>query len=204
MKRRLASALCAAAACALALLLPACQPAAPPNTSTTNTANTAATPAASPTAEAVRKAPTDLEQLAQRLVTQSAAVKEGEVVFISGRSQDAELLENIAVNVRKVGGFPLVQYASDRLAKRMFFDVPEQYDAQQNALGMKLAGVINVTIDVSNGLTENLLEGADPKRQAARGKANESVGQEYLKRNVRTVEIGNGFYPTSWRAKRFE
>ena len=204
MKRRLASALCAAAACALALLLPACQPAAPPNTSTTNTANTAATPAASSTAEAVKKAPTDLEQLAQRLVTQSAAVKEGEVVLISGQTHDAELLENIAVNVRKVGGFPLIEYGSDRYSKRMFFDVPEKYDAQQNALGMKLAGVVNVTISVGNSLTENLFEGADPKRQAARGKANEAVGQEYLKRNVRTVEVGNGLYPTPWRAQRFE
>ena len=35
-------------------------------------------------------------------------------------------MENIAVNVRKAGGFPLVEYSSDRLAKRLFFDVPEQ------------------------------------------------------------------------------
>ena len=113
-------------------------------------------------------------------------------------------MENIAVNVRKVGGFPVVEYTSDRLSKRMFFDVPEKYDSQQNGLGMKLAGIVNVTIDVTNGLTENLLEGADPKRQAARGKANEPVGKEFLKHNVRAVEVGNGFYPTSWRAKRFE
>ena len=201
MKRHTAASLCAAAACA-ALLLSACQPAAPPTTSTTNTQNAA--PAASPAAETAKKPPVDLEQLAQRIVTQSAGVKEGEVVAISGQSHDAELIENIAVNVRKVGGFPMVSYQSDRMAKRMFFDVPEKYDSQTNQLGMKLAGIINVTIDVTNGLTENLFEGADPKRMAARGKASEPIGQEYLKRNVRSVEVGNGFYPTPWRAKRYE
>ena len=42
----------------------------------------------------VKKAPpTDLEQLAQRLVTQSAAVKEGEIVLVSGGPQDLELIE---------------------------------------------------------------------------------------------------------------
>lgn len=113
-------------------------------------------------------------------------------------------MENLAVHVRKVGGFSLVEYGSDRLSKRLFFDVPEKYDSQTNQLGMKLAGIVNVTINVTNGLTENLFEGADPKRTAARGKAGEAIGQEFLRRNVRTVEIGNGFYPTPWRAKRYE
>ena len=55
-----------------------------------------------------RKPPTDLEQLAQRLVNQSAGIKEGELVLISGGAPDQELLENIAVQERSVGAFPLV------------------------------------------------------------------------------------------------
>ena len=47
-----------------------------------------------------RKPPTDLEQLAQRLVNQSAGIKEAELVLISGGAPDQELLENIAVHVR--------------------------------------------------------------------------------------------------------
>jgi leucyl aminopeptidase (aminopeptidase T) len=107
------------------------------------------------------------------------------------------------VNVRKVGAFPLVTYESDRLAKRMFFDVPARYDTQTDAFGEKLAQVVDVMISVSNGQSEDLLAGADPKRLAARGKAGESIAQAMLKRNVRSVEVGNGFYPTPWRAKRY-
>jgi leucyl aminopeptidase (aminopeptidase T) len=144
----------------------------------------------------------DTDQLARRLVT-AAAVKEGETVLVSGQARDAQLLEDIAVNVRKVGAFPLVTYESDRLAKRMFFDVPARYDTQTDAFGEKLAQVVDVMISVSNGQSEDLLAGADPKRLAARGKAGESIAQAMLKRNVRSVEVGNGFYPTPWRAKRY-
>ncbi|GAB3359614.1 aminopeptidase [Lysobacter tyrosinilyticus] len=184
-------------ALAIVAALASCQKPAPSEASAP--APAAAAPAA---AAPTQTAYTDLEQLAQRLVTQSAAVKEGEVVLISGRPSDAELLENIAVNVRKAGGFPLITYSSDRLSKRMFFDVPEKYDAQADALGSKLADIANVSITLGNNATENLLEGADPKRLAARAKVDEPVMQKFL-RKVRTVEVGNNLYPTSWRAQRY-
>jgi leucyl aminopeptidase (aminopeptidase T) len=189
------------AAVAAAIALASCQPASTTNAADTNAPQTTEKPPAQP---ATKKAPTDLEQLAERLVNQSARVKKGEIVLISGRTHDAELLENLAVHVRKAGAFPFVGYASDRLSKRLFFDVPAEHDTQTDALGMKLAEIVNVTIVVNNDLTEDLFAGADPKRLAQRGKADEVVGKEFLKRNVRFVELGNGLYPTSWRAKRFE
>ncbi|HEY0661431.1 MAG TPA: aminopeptidase [Lysobacter sp.] len=197
MKRQFIAAALAAAVCTA---LVACQRPAPQDATTATPATPA--PDAAPAAEPAKAALTDLEQLAQRLVTQSAAVKEGEIVYITGRAHDAELLENIAVNVRKVGGFPLIEYSSDRLARRMFFDVPEKYDAQADAMGRKLAESVDVVISLGNDTTENLFEGADPKRMAARGKANEPVVQAFLKK-VRNIEVGNNLYPTAWRAERF-
>ncbi|HST54207.1 MAG TPA: aminopeptidase [Pyrinomonadaceae bacterium] len=176
-----------------------------PQTNTAN-ANTNAAPAPSATAApdtAAKKAPTDLEQLAQRLVTQSAGVKEGDVVLVTGGTQDQELLEDIAVNVRKVGAFPLVSIDSDRMDKRMYADVPDKYDTQANQLGMKLADIVNVSITVDSNLTEGLFADTDPKRLAARAKADAPINEEFIKRNVRQVEVGNGFYPTDWRARRF-
>jgi leucyl aminopeptidase (aminopeptidase T) len=146
---------------------------------------------------------TDLDRLAERLVTVSAGVREGETVLISGRPHDAELLENLAVQVRRVGAFPLVTYSSDRLDKRLFFDVPARYDGQSDALGLQLAEMVDVLITLSNGTEETLFEGADPARMAARAKADEPVMQAFLRNNVRTVEIGNNLYPTAWRAERY-
>jgi aminopeptidase len=193
----LTSTLCAA--------LAGCQPSTTSETTAEAPATAPAAPQSAPAqaSTATNKPITDLEQLAHRLVTQSAAVKEGEIVLIHGRLQDAELLEDIAVNVRKVGAFPMIAYSSDRMSKRMLFDVPEQYDTQTNALAMKLAGIVDVVISLGNMTSENLYEGADPKRIAARAKADEPVSQAFLKNNVRTVEIGNEMYPTSWRAERY-
>jgi hypothetical protein len=58
-------------------------------------------------------------------------VKEGETVLITGRNQDAAVMESIAVAVRKAGAFPMIEYSSDTLAKRLFFDVPAKYDTQR-------------------------------------------------------------------------
>jgi aminopeptidase len=149
------------------------------------------------------KAPTDLEQLAGRLVTQSAGIKAGELVLVSGGAQDQELLENIAVHVRRLGAFPLVTLNSDRLSKRLLFDVPETYDAQDDALGAKLAESFDAVIAVDYSLDETVMAGADPKRLAARAKMNQPVIDAFMKRKVRQIEVGNGLYPTEWRAKRF-
>jgi leucyl aminopeptidase (aminopeptidase T) len=136
-------------------------------------------------------------------VRQSAGVKEGELVHIAGGSQDQELLENIAVHVRKLGAYPAVALSSDRMAKRLFFDVPERFDTQADVIGQKLAETFNVFISVNSNLEEGVFAGADPKRQAARSKAGLPVLETLLKRKVRLVEVGNGLYPTDWRAGQF-
>src|ERR1044072_2804047 len=153
---------------------------------------------------AVKAPPTDLAQLAERLVNQSAGVKEGEVVLISSGVENMELLENIAVQVRKAGGFPLITVGSDKLSKRMYTDVPEKYDSQADQLDLKLAQVVNVTTDVGRSSAEGLFADADPKRLAARAKASETVVDAYVKKHVRTVEVVNVLYPQDSLAKRFE
>jgi leucyl aminopeptidase (aminopeptidase T) len=144
----------------------------------------------------------DYDALARRVV-RNAAISEGEVVFISGQAHDAEFLEDLAVAVRAAGAFPLLEHGSDRLNRRLFFDVPAKYDAQENALGLKLAQLVDVDIILADGLVEDAMAGADPKRVAARGKAGEQVSNAFLEHGVRFVEIGNGFYPTPWRARRY-
>ena len=148
--------------------------------------------------------PTDLQELARRIVTQSAGVKEGEIVRISGSARDMELLENISIEVEKVGGHPLLTIGSERMAKKYYAEVPEKYDSQEPRLGMALAKTLNVSISVDSTETENLLADVPPARFAASAKAGQPVSAEFIKNKVRSVDIGNDLYPTEWRAKRFE
>jgi aminopeptidase len=178
------------------ITLLSCQPAAP----TTNVAESrsASTP------EETKKVPvTDLAALSNRLVNQVVGVKEGDIVLINGGLRDFELLENLRVDVRKVGAFPLLTLESDRMGKKYFDEVPEKYDSQAPELDLKLATIATVTIGVDSNEAEGLLSGVPPARFAALGKANEPVAELFLKRNVRQVAVGNGLYPTEWRAKRY-
>lgn len=165
-------------------------------------ATTTATPPAQ-TEMAKKAAPTDLEALSQRLVNQVAGVKEGEIVFVSGGVRDMELLENLTTDVRKVGAFPMLTVNSDRMFKKYYEEVPEKYDSQSPDLDLKLATLPAVTINIDSSETDNVAEGISPARIAAVGNANEGVADLFLKRNVRTVGIGNGLYPTAYQAKRF-
>ena len=175
----------------LCLLLVSCAPPASVPAESKATATSAAAPAV------------NWEALAQQLVTQNASVKENDIVLIVGGVQDGELLEDIAVHVRKAGAFPLVRITSDRMTKRMATEVPEQFDSQVLQQDMKLAGLVNVRISIDSGLAENPLGDVDPKRREALDKATAAVDDEFMKRNVRQVILGNNLYPADWRAKRY-
>ena len=178
------------------LTLISCQQTQPP----TDVATSTATPAT----ETAKKAPVaDLEGVANRLVARVAGVQEGEVVFISGSVRDAELLENLRTSVRQVGAFPLVTLNSDRMFRQYYEKVPEKYDSQTPELELKLANLPAVAIVIDSNESDDIAAGISTTRRAAVGKAGQPVADLYLKRNVRSVEVGNGIYPTGFRAKRF-
>ncbi len=143
------------------------------------------------------------ETLAQKLVTQCGAVKEGEIVAVIGSVRDNELLEDIAVNVRKQGAFPLVVIGSDRMTRRMFTEVPVKYDTQTPELDMKLSGFVNAFISVETNENPGLLSDIPPERFVTINKAFEPVNELLMKRNVRGIYLGNGLYPTEAKAKQY-
>jgi len=95
----------------------------------------------SPPAASDRPPGADTQALAATLVQKNAGVREGEVVLVSGGIRDWDLMENIAVEVRKVGAHPLVTAASESLVRRLATEVPAKYDGQTPALDLKLAAL---------------------------------------------------------------
>lgn len=154
-------------------------------------------------AATVQAAPPDLKATAETLVNQCASIKQGDIVLISGRTTDTELLENIAVGVRKLGGFPLITTWSDRLSRRMYDEVPAQFDTQTDPLDLKLAAIATAMISVDSVENPALFADAAPARLAARAKARQPVMEAMLKNNVRQVSLGNGLFPTAATAKQY-
>lgn len=145
----------------------------------------------------------DYEALAEKLVTQCATIQEGDLVRISGGARDIELLENLAVHVRKQGAFPLVTLLSDRMTRRMYDDVPEEYDIQTSDFGVKLASMVTARIHVDYSESDNVLAGVPAERVVTVNHANAPAWDLMLKRKVRQVYLGNDLYPTAERARLY-
>jgi leucyl aminopeptidase (aminopeptidase T) len=142
------------------------------------------------------------KSVAEKVVTQSAGVKDGDLVLIFGSDEDLPLLEDIAVEVRKLGASPLVSVATEELNRRFYDEVPAKYDTREPEMIMKLAGMVDVIINTEAG-EGRTLEGVPAERIAARAKAFAPVGALMQKRGIRTVALGNGLYPSEERAARF-
>jgi leucyl aminopeptidase (aminopeptidase T)/tetratricopeptide (TPR) repeat protein len=143
----------------------------------------------------------DLDAMAQKLVTEAAQVKEGDLVLITGSARDLELLEDLAVHVGKVGAFAFVRLGDDRIARRFFKEVPEKYDSQAPKLDLKIAQTFDAIIGVDETDDPGVLKHVPAKRLAERGKAYAPVMEALNARGVRRVFVGNGLYPTAGNAK---
>ena len=146
---------------------------------------------------------TNYDALAQKLVYDCAAINEGDLVLVSGGVRDLTLLEDICVQVRKKGAFPLLTVGSDRMTKRMYVDVPVEYDAQLPAFTYELAKIVDVIISVDYNESMDLLSDIPPERFVTRSTAADEINKLLMTRNVRMVSLGNGLYPTAQRAEVF-
>lgn len=156
--------------------------------------------AASAAAPAAAEPAYDPDAVATNIVTAVANVREGEAVLISGNPRDLQLLEDLAVQVRRQGALPLVRVETDRMARRMFVDVPERYDTL-TPLGLKLADDFDVLIEVEADEDPSLLADVPAARLAARARAGLPIQAALYANGVRSVYVGNGIYPTAARAE---
>jgi aminopeptidase len=157
------------------------------------------TPAKAPPASVVP----DLEAIAANIVNQAANVRPGEKVLIEGGVRDLELLENLATEVAKAGGAPLLTVNSERMLRGHFDGVDAKYDSTRSLWSSGVAREADVVILVDFLETPNLLGHVPPERRAkfASGRL---AGQELMvERGVRQIEVGNNMYPTHARASRF-
>jgi aminopeptidase len=144
----------------------------------------------------------NFKSAAEKVVAQSAGVKEGDRVLVWGNSEDLPFLEDIAIEVRKRGGDPLVTVNSEQMRRRVYDEVPAKYDSRVPEVLLKLAGLIDVSIYTESG-EGRTLNGVPAERIATQTKAFAPVVRLMQKRGVRSVGLGNGLYPSAERAEQF-
>src|SRR2546426_10776069 len=105
-------------------------------------------------------------------------LREGQTVRIAGSVRDAGLMEDLAIEARKVGAQPLLTIWSERLIRRSYDEVPAKYDDQEPKLDLALVKQFDAVIAIDFGESEALLAGVPEERIAARAKAGAPVGEE--------------------------
>lgn len=150
-------------------------------------------------AEPGKPSPTD--QLAKTLAGTIAGVTEKDVVLISGEARDLDLLESLWVASARTGAEVMVRLnPSPKTSRRLLLDVPEKFDAKPRTAELALADKVTVTFTMEStdyGATKDL----PAARVQARNAREMAVIDKHTARNVRQVFIGNGLYPTDFRAK---
>ncbi len=146
---------------------------------------------------------TDTVKVADTLVNQCANIRFGESVWINGGTRDQQMLEDIAVEVRKLGAHPLITIGSDRLTRNLFTEVPARFDTQEPSFALTLAETVDAVISVDFTERLDLLADVPAERLTNQTKSFEPVHEKMRQRGVLQVHLGNGLYPTTARARQF-
>lgn len=140
--------------------------------------------------------------VAARIATRNLGVKPGEPVLVFGTPDQMQLLEDIAVQVRKAGGWPVITVGSDRLTRLSFDSVPPERDADRPEADLALAKAFPAWIILEGTQSDTTLRHVAPARLEARAKAARPMAAQINRLNRRAVFLGNGMFPTEENARR--
>lgn len=144
---------------------------------------------------------TNYMPVAAQLATRNLGVKPGELVLVAGTADQMRLLEDIAVQVRKAGGWPVITVGSERLTRLLFDSVPVERDADRPEADLALAKTFPAMIALEGSQSDTTLRHVAPARFEARAKAGRPVAAQIVRLNRRIVFLGNGMFPTEENAR---
>jgi leucyl aminopeptidase (aminopeptidase T) len=155
-----------------------------------------------PTVHAVLDPPAAIDRHAvATMIAKSGAIRIGDLVWIDGPAQDAELMERIAVAVVAAGGHPLVTVFSGEMLRGLNDYVPAQFDARRDEWLWQISQLVDVEMRVGSISSEDW-DAFEPSRRNAWAGANAAARAVRRERDVRLVYVGNGTVnPADWRAR---
>lgn len=129
--------------------------------------------------------------LAHRIVETSAAVKPGEAVVIAGGKHTIPLMEALAIEIQKAGGFPTILLASDSVTRSYYRDVPEEYLKQEPRYFATWVRAVQVWIGLPNEEDfAALVSGVPEARVAKAAEAGQFIAKVANESGLRFVGVG--------------
>ena len=132
--------------------------------------------------------------LAARIVKTSAQVNPGDVVVISGGRHNVAVMEELAIQAAKAGGFATMFLDSDRFERAFYTEVPEKYLEQEPTFFTEWLKHMTVFIGLPGVEDPKAVFGDVPQERFAKAnKASQVVTDALNASGVRAVFVG---YPS--------
>jgi len=151
----------------------------------------------------------DLRVIARQMVRDVARVRAGDNVFITGDVRDMEMLEHLAIEVRKLGAAAVIilghhnaMSGREEFQRRLLDEVPADHDDKNLPLELKLWQLPNVHIYFGGRELPDLFRGVPARRFTTYEKVRQALEGQFARRNVRRVLIDLEIYPTAAVAKK--
>jgi leucyl aminopeptidase (aminopeptidase T) len=153
---------------------------------------------------AARSATTpDYQAIARLMVRDAVAVKDKDAVLILGDKTKIPLMEALAVEVAKAGGYPHMVLDSPEAANRILTEVPLSYLESPNKMMLNEVKKIDVLIALSAVDDPATFARVPEERVALARKSGQEIGDTINARPIRTVALGNPLMPTPAVARHY-
>ncbi len=145
----------------------------------------------------------DYQAIARQMVHDAVAVKDKEAVLILGDKTKIALMEAVAVEVAKAGGYPHMVLDSPEVANRILTEASLSYLESPNKMMLNEVKKLDVLIALSPVDDPATYAKAPEERVALARKSNQAIGDTINSRAIRTVALGNPFMPTAAVARYY-
>jgi len=142
----------------------------------------------------------NFKEIAQVLVKRQLRINPGEVVQINGGLHNLDFVEEIAVAVRKQGGFPMLNIAWETLSLRLTNDVDDEYLKIPPEHLARIEAMVDCTISVTAYKDPACFRDIDRSKSMLKTEACKIVQEASVKKNSRRIGIG---FPTPEQAKNY-
>jgi len=141
--------------------------------------------------------------LAHHIVVDVADVKSGDVDLITTTDKNMTLVEDLIVELRKAGAWPIVDLFSDRANLAYYREDAPSFDLETPEAFRRLMTIITAQINIDEELDPSYFQNVSPKRQSDQAKAFTPVTAYQAKHGIPFIEVGNGLYPSKYTAAQF-
>ncbi|MFO8109036.1 MAG: aminopeptidase [Thermoplasmata archaeon] len=142
----------------------------------------------------------DLEEVAEKVVNKCMLVKEGEVILVNGGIHNFELVEDLAVNVRKLGAFPVVMAKTDRLEQRTVDEVDIEYLKRTPEYYLRWLEDIDGIISIDSSKDPRKMAALPEVKVGAARSGKRPINNKFQEEKIRWTGIG---YPTKEKADMY-